>query len=89
MTTQMLRKGGTVLTHDDLGHVAPKKLDLLIQDSSIANIEEDVSTRRARVVDCTGKIVSPDFVDTHHHTWQTQLMGAYADGTLLKYFPTG
>ena len=33
----------------------------------------------------TGTIVSPGFVDTHRHTWQTQLRGVAAEWTLYDY----
>lgn len=36
-----------------------------------------------------GKIISPGFVDTHHHVWQTLLKGRHADQTLLQYLPAG
>jgi cytosine/adenosine deaminase-related metal-dependent hydrolase len=34
-------------------------------------------------------IVSPGFIDTHHHVWQTQLKGRHANQTLLEYLPNG
>jgi cytosine/adenosine deaminase-related metal-dependent hydrolase len=52
------------------------------------NIDVEVS-RPARIIDCTAKIISPGFVDTHHHVWQTCLKGTHADETLLDYFPSG
>ena len=90
MASQILLKGGILLLHDENGRrVVPKKADLLIEDSIIAEISEDISAPSARVIDCTGKIVSPGFIDTHHHVWQSQLRGTHADETLLEYFYSG
>jgi cytosine/adenosine deaminase-related metal-dependent hydrolase len=35
------------------------------------------------------KIISPGFVDTHHHLWQTQLKGRHANELLLEYMASG
>ncbi|HEX7303581.1 amidohydrolase family protein, partial [Lentzea sp.] len=39
----------------------------------------------AEVVDATGKIVMPGFVDTHRHTWQTAFRGVGAGWTFGQY----
>jgi hypothetical protein len=39
--------------------------------------------------DCTDKIISAGFVDTHHHTWQSLLKGRHANQTLMQYMPEG
>lgn len=43
----------------------------------------------AKVIDCCGKVVSPGFIDTHHHVWQMQLKGRRSDDTLLDYAAKG
>jgi cytosine/adenosine deaminase-related metal-dependent hydrolase len=88
--SSILLKGGTVLTHDGSDHVKSTKADILIKGSKIVKIEPNVSVNgETEVVDCTGKIISPGFVDTHHHMWQTQLKGRHADEMLLEYMITG
>ena len=89
MSSPILLKGGTVLTHDKHGKVVPKMADLLIQESLIEDIGQGLSCTGATVIDCAGKIVSLGFIDTHHHVWQTQLRGVHADETFLEYFPSG
>ncbi|KAK5047656.1 hypothetical protein LTR84_006321 [Exophiala bonariae] len=89
MSSTILLKGGTILTHNEDGKVVSKVADLLIQDSIIQDIAEGLSITGGTTIDCAGKIVSPGFIDTHHHTWQTQLRGVHANDTLLDYFHAG
>ncbi|KAF7298335.1 Metallo-dependent hydrolase [Mycena kentingensis (nom. inval.)] len=68
------------------------KADLLIVDNKIARIDAQgikPESAETTVIDCTGKIVSPGFVDTHHHMWQTQLRGRHANDLFLDYMPKG
>ncbi|GAA3434830.1 amidohydrolase family protein [Kutzneria kofuensis] len=37
------------------------------------------------MIDATGRIVLPGFVDTHRHTWQTAFRGIGADWTFAEY----
>lgn len=64
---------------------------LLVEGNKIVRIAPhiDAPSDKTQVIDCTGKIVSPGFIDTHHHVWQTQLKGRHADHTLLEYVPAG
>ncbi|KAG4429136.1 hypothetical protein IFR05_015379 [Cadophora sp. M221] len=90
MATSILLQGGTVLVHDEHDHVDPIKADILIEGSSISKIEVGIkATSGVRVIDCTDKILSPGFVDTHHHVWQTLLKGRHANDLLLDYFGHG
>ncbi|KAL2419258.1 hypothetical protein ABEF95_001783 [Exophiala dermatitidis] len=87
----ILLRGGTVLQHnaDDQVHVL-KNTDLLIQDGLIAKIGRGLTTPPdTKIINCPGKLISPGFVDTHHHVWQTQLKGRHSDDTLLDYTAKG
>lgn len=85
-----LLKGGTVLTHDADDHVVAVQADVLIEDNRISKIEKGiVPPCAAEVIDCVDKILSPGFIDTHHHVWQTLLKGRHADQLLLDYMPCG
>lgn len=86
----ILLKGGTLLIHDDADHVIPTRADLLIQNDLITKISADIPPSSAtKVVDCTSKIISPGFISTHAHLWQTQLKGSHANHTLVEYMPSG
>jgi len=38
------------------------------------------------VIDCTNKIITPGFVDTHRHGWQTVFKTLGSNTTLAEYF---
>ena len=80
-----------MLQHDAEDNVhALHETDLLIQGDRIAKIGKNLQMAEdSQIIDCKGKIVSPGFVDTHHHVWQTQLKGRHSDDTLLDYTPKG
>ncbi|CRG83414.1 hypothetical protein PISL3812_00765 [Talaromyces islandicus] len=83
----ILLKNGTVLQHDEQDNVCVlHNTDILITGNRIAQIGQNLATSsNADVIDCTDKIVSPGFVDSHHHMWQTQLKGRHGDHTLMDY----
>jgi len=76
--------GGTVITMDpatgDLAHG-----DVLITDGVITEVAARIDAPDAEVIDASGRIVLPGFVDTHRHTWQTQFRGLGADWTFADY----
>lgn len=86
----LLLKGGVLLIHGANDHVKPFKSDMLIVGNRIDRIETDIKpSGNEQVVDCTNKLISPGFIDTHHHVWQTQLKGRHANEQLLEYMVTG
>ncbi|KAF2189355.1 5-methylthioadenosine/S-adenosylhomocysteine deaminase n1 [Zopfia rhizophila CBS 207.26] len=73
--SSILLKNGTALLHSA---------------NRISKIEKNIKPGGdVKVIDCTDKIISPGFIDTHHHGWQTQLKGRHADELLLNYMVTG
>ena len=40
----------------------------------------------AEVIDCSGSVVIPGFVDTHRHTWEAAIRSCAPDATLDDYF---
>lgn len=85
MATVLLR-GGVVLTHGGNDQVTPLETDLLIKDGVIAEIKPHIQVSAdTKIIDCTDKILSPGFIDTHHHVWQNLLKGRRANEQLLDY----
>lgn len=87
MSTRTIIRGGYVATVDPVLGDIPNG-DVLIVDDTIAEIGIGLSTEGAEIVDATGKLVMPGMVDTHRHTWQTQMRGICADMTLTEYMNT-
>jgi cytosine/adenosine deaminase-related metal-dependent hydrolase len=79
-----LLRGGTIISLDPAVGDLPRG-DLLIEDGRIAAVAATLDVTDADVVDTTGKIVLPGFVDTHRHTWQTAFRGLGADWTFDQY----
>ncbi len=81
---KILLKGGTVLSVDPQIGDLPTG-DVLIEDGRIAGVEASIDAD-AEVVDCTGRIVVPGFVDTHRHTWEAAIRNCAPNATLDDYF---
>ncbi|TDZ37339.1 5'-deoxyadenosine deaminase [Colletotrichum spinosum] len=90
-SSHILLKGGVLLVHSDDGKVVPQRSDLLIEGNKVSQIGDNIDTsgQDVKLIDCQGKIVSPGFISTHHHVWQTALKGRHANHTLLEYLPPG
>lgn len=91
-SSSILLQGGTLLIHDDNDHVVPTRADLLIEGSTITKIAPSIppsTSPTAKTIDCTNKLISPGFISTHAHLWQTQLKGRHHAHTLVDYMPSG
>jgi len=79
----LIRNAALVLTMDTtvgqgtLGMLTDA--DVLIVGDTIAAVGRQLPKHGADVVDATGKIVMPGFVDTHNHLWQSLIRGCGAD----------
>lgn len=83
-TERILISGGTVLTMDDGIGILPKA-DILVENGRIAAVASELGAEDAEVIDASGCIVTPGFVDGHRHMWQTFLRGALPNCTLSTY----
>lgn len=99
----ILLTGGAVVTVDD--DIPDLRVgDVLIRGSRIEAVGADLRTdpahaeaaAEALVIDTTGCIVSPGFVDSHRHAWEAQLrrsipdvsdLGEYVVSTLARIAP--
>lgn len=91
MSEQLLLKNGTVLQHDEDDNVVVlRNTDILITDGRITEIGKNIdSPIDVSIIDCESKIISPGFINAHHHMWQTQLKGLLGDCTMLDYMLEG
>jgi 5-methylthioadenosine/S-adenosylhomocysteine deaminase len=85
VSERTLIKGAIVLTQDpQLGELP--SADILIEDDTIAAVGPNLVAADAKVVDATGDIVIPGFVDSHRHTWETSIRTCAPDFALITYF---
>ncbi|SRR5579884_980575 len=84
MADRIVLRGGYVITMDpELGDVPGG--DVLIEGDRIAQVAPKIETD-AEVIDVSGDVVIPGFVDTHRHTWEAAIRGCAPDATLDDYF---
>jgi cytosine/adenosine deaminase-related metal-dependent hydrolase len=82
---RILFKGGCVLSFDQtLGDF--DKADVLIEGKKIVGVGRNLAAANATVIDATGTIVLPGFIDTHHHLYQALLRNIQGNGLLADYF---
>ncbi|MEV7725333.1 amidohydrolase family protein [Streptomyces sp. NPDC087917] len=86
----VLRNASLVLTMDPalgdgpLGTV--EGADVLMRDGKIAAVGARLpAPRGTRVIDASGKLVMPGFVDIHTHLWQSSIRGGCADRDLYGW----
>lgn len=82
--SKLLLRGGHVLTMDPTIGDLPNG-DVLIDGDRIAAVEPGIEAD-AEVIDVSGQIVIPGFVDTHRHTWEAAIRNCAPNATLDDYF---
>jgi 5-methylthioadenosine/S-adenosylhomocysteine deaminase len=80
-----LIKGGIVLSQDPAIGELPSA-DVLVEGDKIVEVGRNLSAADAEVIDATGDIVIPGFIDTHRHTWETSIRTSAPDYALITYF---
>jgi cytosine/adenosine deaminase-related metal-dependent hydrolase len=90
MDPALLLKDGVVLIYDDTKeYFKPVATDVLVKDGIIDSIKTGiVAPAGCRVINCSNKILSPGFVDTHNHHWESPLKGICENLTAVSYFAT-
>jgi len=85
MAERILIRGAYVLSQDPaIGEVLGG--DVLIEGDTIAQVGKGLSAADAQVIDATGDILIPGFIDTHRHTWETSIRTCAPDYALVTYF---
>ncbi|OGN93834.1 MAG: hypothetical protein A2Z71_05095 [Chloroflexi bacterium RBG_13_50_21] len=84
--TSILIKNGFLITMDaeDQRYYA----DLLIEGNNIKQIGKDISIRTDKVIDASGRLVLPGFVQSHIHLCQSLFRGQADDQNLLNWLVT-
>ncbi|MEU3406636.1 amidohydrolase family protein [Streptomyces sp. NPDC006670] len=87
----LLRRASLVLTMDPSLGSGPlgalQNADVLMRGGAIAAVGAALpAPPGARVVDSSGKLVMPGFVDTHNHLWQAMFRGGCTDRDLFGWF---
>jgi 5-methylthioadenosine/S-adenosylhomocysteine deaminase len=84
MAKRTLVRSGCVITMDkQVGDF--ESADILIEDGKILQVGPDLDADEAKVIEVSGCIVLPGFVDTHRHNWQSIVHNIGADWTLGDY----
>lgn len=85
MPKRVLLRGGHVLSMDPaIGDIYGG--DVLIEDERIAEVAASIDVGDAEVIEASGCIVIPGFIDSHRHTWETVIRGIAPDVSLSGYF---
>lgn len=66
---------------------------ILIKGGKIAAISSELNEKQlpksTEIIDVGGRIISPGFVNTHQHFWQTAYRGSFPNCSLAEYFQNG
>jgi 5-methylthioadenosine/S-adenosylhomocysteine deaminase len=79
---RIVLKDGIVLSLDPkVGDF--EKADVLIEGKKLLEVGPNLNTGNAEKIDCTGMIVMPGFVTTHHHQFYTLQRSLIPDGLII------
>ncbi|SDX53777.1 Cytosine/adenosine deaminase [Celeribacter indicus] len=76
-----LIRGGHILSQDSA--IGDFTGDVLTEGSRILQLAPQIDAPDAAVIDATGRIVMPGFVDTHHHQFETSLRSYLPNGIMF------
>ncbi|KAI9727400.1 MAG: hypothetical protein M1834_008406 [Cirrosporium novae-zelandiae] len=87
-TGDILLRGGTIITFDEAtAALKPILGSILISNGTIKTISSSINvTSDVEVIDAKDTIISPGFVDTHRHGWQTVYRTLAPNITLAAYY---
>jgi len=84
MSRTVFRNGTVVSMDDSIG--TRSNTDVLVIDGRIAQVGPQLEAGDAFEVDATHRIISPGFIDSHRHLWESCVRGLLPNGTLGDYF---
>src|SRR5579871_476913 len=79
-------RGGSVMTMDPRPGVQSEfvQADVLVEGKKILAVGPNIGAGDAGVIDASGHIVMPGFIDAHSHQFETALRSFLADGILIN-----
>ncbi|KXF54717.1 hypothetical protein AXA44_05680 [Rhodococcus sp. SC4] len=84
MNARTVFRDATVISMDPaIGTL--ENADVLVENDTIVHVGPGLGAVDAQEIDGTGAILTPGFVDTHRHLWQSAIKGVFADWTTLQY----
>lgn len=82
----LLIKNGYIITMDS--NDSRFRGDLLIKDHKIQRVAPEINQSADKIIDASGSLVMPDFVQTHVHLYQSLLRGKADDQPLPDWLET-
>ena len=68
---KIVLKNALMIATMDNSNRTLENCDLEISGNTVSKIAPKISFDNAEIIDCTGKLVLPGFINTHHHFYQT------------------
>lgn len=87
-TSYILLKGAAVISMEASTGSPRENCDILIENEWISDVGQDLSlpaNSDGVIIDASDCIITPGFVDGHHHMWQHLLRGLTVDWSLYGY----
>src|SRR6266516_5795550 len=78
----IIRSGSVMSLDPNVGDFP--QADVLVEGKKILKVGPNLHADGADVIDASGRIVMPGFIDTHHHQFETALRSFLADGILIN-----
>ncbi len=81
---KILIKNADIVTVNEKKEIL-SSFDILIEDNKISKIAKNIEESADKIIDATGKVVLPGFIQTHIHLCQTLFRGMAEDRQLMEW----
>lgn len=85
MSTLLFRNATVISVDSSIGN--PENCDILVKDGIFHSVAQNITPAQGQVeiIDATNCLISPGFIDTHHHMWQQLLRSLCTDWSAADY----